>query len=357
MKHTELDELLSAYANGELARTQREFIEEHLPTCPDCRSQLSKYVWVRGKVGLLATVPAESSIKVSTMARIEATSLPKGAIHTVGREVALLRRISPRRLPRPAFVATLIAAVIIIPLVLLLVGGGPGAGLAKAYAATNALESFRMAGTSVATANGQINETTFEWEFVAPDRYHGTLESPSGVQEFILVGNDQFIRAAGVNDGFTVIITDGFSVFNPVPTRQGTLQILDSLIEIEELSDGGNEVTHYRGRVDIDRIFEQQLAGVPEGSPDYEASKQLLDMQRSAIIGVDLWIDNRDSTIREMKLDAEFPTIVSDQSGTRSEGTTRYATTVRFLDLNTFISIERPVTASGAVDAGWVKTR
>ncbi len=132
---------------------------------------------------------------------------------------------------------------------------------------------------------------------------------------------------------------------------------LKSLIEIEELSDGGNEVTHYRGRVDIDRIFEQQLAGVPEGSPDYEASKQLLDMQRSAIIDVDLWVDNSHSTIREMRLNVEAPTIVSDQSGTRLEGSINYATAVRFFDLNALIRIERPVTTSGVVEADWVRTR
>ena len=59
----------------------------------------------------------------------------------------------------------------------------------------------------------------------------------------------------------TVIVIDpgGYNVFNPVPSRAGTLQILDSLADVESLADetvDGIATLHYRGRVNIDRIID-----------------------------------------------------------------------------------------------------
>jgi predicted anti-sigma-YlaC factor YlaD len=39
----DFEELLSAYADGELSRTQKEFIEERLSGCADCRATLAQY--------------------------------------------------------------------------------------------------------------------------------------------------------------------------------------------------------------------------------------------------------------------------------------------------------------------------
>ncbi|GAI33150.1 unnamed protein product, partial [marine sediment metagenome] len=47
MKCSDIEELLSAYANEELSRTQREFVEEHLSSCADCRTALADYTTVR----------------------------------------------------------------------------------------------------------------------------------------------------------------------------------------------------------------------------------------------------------------------------------------------------------------------
>ena len=38
MKCRDLEELLSAYADGELPRAQREFVEEHLDSCSQCQA-------------------------------------------------------------------------------------------------------------------------------------------------------------------------------------------------------------------------------------------------------------------------------------------------------------------------------
>ena len=40
MNHSDMEELLSAYSNGELPRAQREFVEGHLAGCEECRREL-----------------------------------------------------------------------------------------------------------------------------------------------------------------------------------------------------------------------------------------------------------------------------------------------------------------------------
>ena len=72
MSCTDMEELISAYANGELHRTQREFVEEHLAGCPDCRVDLADHTWVGARLTSLKATPISSDIKERTMLKIEA---------------------------------------------------------------------------------------------------------------------------------------------------------------------------------------------------------------------------------------------------------------------------------------------
>ena len=359
MNHTQFEELLSAYDNDELARTQREFVEEHLSFCSDCQSLLNEFTWVRSKVGLLATVPAGSDIKDATMASIKSIESQQGGVYSGNRQGVSWARLGIPRLLRPALVMAAIAAMFIIPITLQLTGGGPGVGIASAYAATQALESFKMSGTTVTSFGESASEVAFDWEFVAPDRYRGSFTTPAGLEEFVIVGDEQFFRRPDSGGaGVTVIEigTDGYNVFNPVPTRAGTLQILDSLTDVERLADETVDdiaTLHYRGTVDIDRIIDSQTALLDRDSSSYHEIVQMLDFQRAVKIDVELWIDAGDSSLRQMKLDAESPTFVSDQDGSRFEGSSTFNTLVKFTDLNTAISIERPVDADGVLEQGW----
>ena len=345
MSCTDMEELISAYANGELHRTQREFVEEHLPGCADCRATLADYTWVRHRVTSLREVPIGANIKERTMLRIEATDTTRRPVH----------------IPmRPALAAAASAVVIVVTaLVLQLSGGGPRVGIASAYAATEALESFRMSGTTVSSFGGSTSEVTFYWEFVAPDRYSGGFTTPAGLEEFVIVGDEQYFRTPDSGRaGVTVIVidTDRYGVLEPVPTRAGTLRILDSLAHVESLADetiDGIATLHYRGRVDIDSIIDQQTALLDADAPGYREVVQMLDFQRATKIDVELWIDAGDSSLRQMKLDAESPRFVSDQDGSRFEGSSTSSTFVKFTDLNAPISIERPVGADGVLEQGW----
>ena len=66
MDHKDIEELLSAYANGELANTQREFVEGHLSSCSDCRSKLASFTWVRHQLIPLSEVPIKTDIMETT---------------------------------------------------------------------------------------------------------------------------------------------------------------------------------------------------------------------------------------------------------------------------------------------------
>jgi len=99
MNCKDLDELLSAYADGELSRTQREFIEEHLSGCADCRETLAEFEAAGHQLSSLKEVPEASDIRAATLSRIKAAN-----VHTQ----------KDRRWLRPVVATAAIIAVIAI---------------------------------------------------------------------------------------------------------------------------------------------------------------------------------------------------------------------------------------------------
>jgi len=77
MKCRDLEELLSAYVDGELSRTQREFVEEHLSSCSNCRATLECYRAINQKLTSLKETPALSNIKGATMSKIKGEHISK----------------------------------------------------------------------------------------------------------------------------------------------------------------------------------------------------------------------------------------------------------------------------------------
>jgi hypothetical protein len=72
MRCRDLEELLSAYADGELNRTQKEFIEEHLEGCPDCRATLGEFAEAGRLLSSLKETPINSDISGTTLSKIKA---------------------------------------------------------------------------------------------------------------------------------------------------------------------------------------------------------------------------------------------------------------------------------------------
>ena len=122
-----------------------------------------------------------------------------------------------RRLFPKSFLARPVLAAIIVPVVMLLSGTGPGARIAEAYDVLAGLDSYRMAGTTISSMNGQTAEVSFEWDFAAPDSYRGTISGNGETRGFILIGRDQYSRTSANKEarGFIEIVTD--SIFTPSP--------------------------------------------------------------------------------------------------------------------------------------------
>ena len=338
MNNTEKRELLSAYVNGELGRTQREFVEGHLEGCADCRAALADFTWVRHRLVSLSTDPISIDVKEATMSTIAA---PRPM------------RVPFQRLARPALAAAAVLAAVIVPVVLLLSGAGPSARIAEAYDVFAGLESYRMTGTTISSMNGQTAEVSFEWDFAAPDSYRGAITGNGETEGFVVIGGEQYSRPPDNREGlvFTEIVTD--SIFTPVPSREGTLQLLDSLTDVEELPDvsvEGLAARHYLGKVDIDRIMDEHAATLDPASPGYAEDLAMLDVQRSIRIEVELWIDKEDSTVRQMRMDIESPVT---GSGGQLLGTSTISTFVRYFDFNSALEITPPLTPSGELEPGW----
>jgi hypothetical protein len=156
---------------------------------------------------------------------------------------------------------------------------------------------------------------------------------------------------ASTLDAFGEIVTD--SIFTRVPSRAGTLRLLDSLTDLKELPDislEGLATRHYLGRFDIDSIVDEQSANLDPSSPGYSENLAMLEVQRSIRIDVELWIDKGDPTIRQLKLDIESP--VTGLGG-KLLGTSANSTFVRYFGFNQTIEIGPPLTPSGGLDFGW----
>ena len=78
MNCRDLEVLLSAYADGELSRTQREFIEEHLSGCAGCRATLAEFISAGRQLSSLREVTAAPDLKEATVSKIKATSASPG---------------------------------------------------------------------------------------------------------------------------------------------------------------------------------------------------------------------------------------------------------------------------------------
>ena len=254
MKCSDIEELLSAYANEELSRTQREFVEEHLSGCADCRAALADYTAVRHQITSLRTAPVRSDIKEATMSKIRAADILKRPF---------------QRLLRPALIVVPVVAILVTLLVLQPWGTSlvPRSVMAEAYAATAGLQSYRMFSSTTSTFEGKTIEQTFELGFAAPDRYHGKITINGDLHEFIIIGDKQYSREPG-NDHLgkneiTVAV-------DSIPSKEDTLKLLDSLTDLEKLPDEkieGVDCIHYWEMVDVDRMIEEQKAKLDPMQP------------------------------------------------------------------------------------------
>ncbi|HJO82380.1 MAG TPA: zf-HC2 domain-containing protein [SAR202 cluster bacterium] len=337
----EISELLAAHVNDELAPTEREAVDGHLRTCTTCRISHSSQAWVRQRLETLSDALEGADIKAVTMSKIRA---------------AALRRWYARPMLRAALLAAVIVVALAVPLTLQFFGAGVDSRIAEAYAAVRDLQTYRISGTTSTDADGETGSIEFEWSFVAPDQYRGSISGPAMNNEFIVIGAEQYVHSSVVDGSFQSVVLTG-DLLSPVPSRTGTLKLLASMSDLSELPDevvDGVDARHVNGKIDFGKYLEEQLVGLDPASPEYSQAIQWIDLQRSTRIEVDVWIAKDNGLLRQMRLDVSTPTIRSGPAGIQQVGAIGYVTDVRYFDFDAVIDITRPVDASGELESGWV---
>jgi hypothetical protein len=307
MKCGDLEELLSAYADGELPRTQREFVKEHLDSCSQCQATLADYMKVRQQLTSLRVVPNMPDIKGSTMSKIKD-----------------MHNRPVRRWMRPALAAIPVVIVLIVLLVLQPWGSFPGGILAKACATTEGLLSYRESSSFVSTYNGETTTWDSEVEYAAPDRYRAKMTLGTGTFEVITIGDKKYAwRADNTTDNWQ------FDILVWPPSKEYTLSLLDLLTKIEKLPDemiAGADCFHLRG--------------------EYEEDVEFMEEQAAAIEAVvEVWIGKDDYLIRQIKHNGQ---VFASDGGV---GTHSYVGV--YYDFNEPIEIEPPFDADGKLLPGW----
>jgi len=219
--------------------------------------------------------------------------------------------------------------------------------MAKAYAATENLQSYRMFYNSITQpAEGETSGFTTESEFVAPERYHVKLIADGDVTEFIFIGDKSYARNGDLSKNITLAVSRSSSSFL---AKEITLKILDGLTDLQELPDekmDGTDCLRYHGRVDMEKQVEEIKAALDLSDPNDKRLLEEVEQLRNWRTEVELWIGKHDYLIRQMNCDWQVPV----------EDTGRWdasSATVKYYDLNELITIEPPLDADGKLLPGW----
>lgn len=326
MKCEEIEKLLPDYLSGNISASQRQLVEEHLSRCTRCRKALAAYNEARQYLTSLKDSPVPLDFTEATMIKIKALDTAKSVF---------------RKWLRPALGTAAAVIIIVVLLVTQPWGVSPQSVMAQAYAATESLQSYRMLGSFFSTIEGETVEQFCAWEFTFPDRHHGELTLDDETYEFIIVGDKQYTRElGGAQSGKMYAI----SLSGGIPTKEDTLKLLDSLTNLEKLPDEkieGVDCIHYRGKVDVDRMIEEQKAKLDPRQPHYQEMLEGLEAMRGMKVQVELWIGKEDHLIRQLRQDIEVPL----------EGTS--SVMMKYYDFNEPITIEPPLDADGKLLPGW----
>ena len=329
-----MSELLSAYTNNEVSTTQREFVEEHLVTCLKCRDELVEYRQIRQQLVSLREFASPAGA-----GEIEMTTITNTTVH---------RRTS-FKLARPLAAAGALVIVFALVVTALLTRGGQS-GIASAYDALAALESFRVSGTTTTTQGKNSFQAVFDWSFNGNGDASGSLTGPFGTTQFVLLNGTLY----STNSAASVILDD--SLLSPVPTREGTLNFLKSLTGVTELGTAevnGVSTTGYSGKIDLAPLFDEPLASLAPGTDEYDRPKAFADIQKQSEISVEAWIGKGDSRLQKLVIDARIASAYAHDDVVELGGWLTYKTVADYSGFNEQPEIVAPVDAAGMLQPGW----
>jgi hypothetical protein len=232
------------------------------------------------------------------------------------------------------YLITACIVCLLMPLVACTSGPDLGATTTRARMSTLAAESWRVQGTSSYSADGETQETTWEGEFAAPDRWRVKITTEAGKWcEATRIGEQSYVRASHMPDSGAA--AGGAACVMGSMTEE--LEPLELLIDLERLPDeeiDNVQCLHYRGRMDMDALVQRE-----EASTGSQLPPELWELMRRGSMEVELWVGKDDYLIRQMKRLDHMPEL---EAGTAQEKWMRQSTVLRFYDFNEPISIEPP---------------
>jgi hypothetical protein len=338
MRCSDINELLSAYAEGELPLTQQEFVEEHLSSCADCRATLADYQRVKNQLSTLRAMPVISSIREAVISQITAPKIP-------GKHL--------QRWLRPALVAVPLAAVL-TPLLILQPWSGPDllgvidlSAIEKAYAALEELKAYRMDYSDTYTLNTLTNKT-YKIEAESGKAFHETEDRPYYAYSKEVLYDETLserIRSETIRVGdnhYAYGESSSGALLTMVPTTDilsGNL-VADSDMEIlpDEML-RGVDCWHYRITANMEKLVLRM-----KSSDSLTPEKEKKMLQGEFVMG--LWIGKEDNIIRREKVYSRFPSLVGD--GWHISDWVK-----EYYDINVRFTLEPPVNEYGELLPGW----
>jgi hypothetical protein len=352
MNCKQLEGLLIAYTNGELRGTLKQFIEEHLTDCAECQTALAGIRKTREKLLSLRNAPAMPEIKEEIMATIK--NSPTG----------LRRMVRPIAIVVPA----LFIAATILTLQLTGVFFNDSGIIAKAYAASSELKSFRFYNDQFSQYERDSEPVLVyrnEGEFTHPDSFHIFSETfdtgsimKAGRQEIIRIGNTIY------TDQFVTYPFDDTYFEARVPSEEKTIGLLNLLGETTTLDDetiDGTDCYHYLGevdtgkfikymRADYEKMYYRMDSRLPNGmSEDLETwLDKATDNYLTQEVTYEFWIGKDDYILRQT--DIRYRTRDGETPPWNTYGT---ISILKYYDVNEEIAVDAPLTKDGDLLPGW----
>jgi len=220
----------------------------------------------------------------------------------------------------------------------------PQSVLAKTYTVTEGLLSYR------ATMSSDVGTSDAVMEFVSPDRFHARLIAGGEMDEFIVVGDRQYVKSGDMSKNMIIAFSNSASA---MLSKEATLKLIDSLTGLETLSDEkieGVNSFHYKGRFDTERMIEKEkarLSGMQSRMDvdDYERMMEGLENSLNVNMEIELWIGKDDNLIRQMVQTTQYP----DDEGKLQTTSTM----MTFYGFNESIIINPPLDSGGQLLEGW----
>ena len=371
MNCRDLEELLSAYADGELRGTQRDFIEEHLAGCAGCQASLAGHKQTGRRLVSLRNISRKADIKDTTMSRVKSESASR-------------RR---RRWLRPVIAgAAAVVVVFVLVTVFALPGRTPEDTLAQALANTQDLQSFRSSWLSEVRLPDTAEWIAYlygERDYAGFGRIRNKTRSDydykDGVvdnwvdHEYIISDNTVYLREMTGPLPFSLGAMNQLSEEGSAMIRQpaDSLKLLPDIKRMPDEKIDGITCVCYKGVVDMDLFVEYVLAGSEklargraerfseamgdeltddEWAEQWAAhAKQSQISLRTRQIEYEYWIGKDDGLLHQMRsVDTSAPYVKANMPLSEDR-----RQTYRYYDFNEDILVEPPLDDQGNLLPDW----